>query len=51
VLEHAGDDHDHNASNDGVNGSAATACDANDDHNAHERRLLIAKAGRGCVYL
>jgi len=44
VLEHAGDEHDHNASNHGHD-SAATA-HTNDDYNdAHERRLLIAKAG------
>jgi hypothetical protein len=43
VLEHAGDEHDHNASNHGHD-SAATA-HTNDDYNdAHGRRLLIAKA-------
>jgi hypothetical protein len=49
VLELTGDDHNHNASNHGINSRPATACDANDDHNAHERRLLIAKADRGYV--
>ena len=48
MLEHAGDEHDHNASNHGHD-SAATA-NTNDDYNdAHERRLLIAKAGRRFV--
>ena len=50
VLEHAGDVHDHNASNHG-NDSPATA-HANDDYNdAHGRRLLIARVGRGCVFV
>ena len=52
VLEHdAGDDHDHNASNHSPNGSPATGSRVADDDNndAHGRRLLIAKAGRGCV--
>jgi hypothetical protein len=48
VFELAGDDHNHNASNHGLNGSAATSRFADDDNNdAHGRRLLIAKAGRG----
>ena len=52
VLEHdARDYHDHNASNHSPNGSPATGSRfADDDNNdAHGRRLLIAKAGRGCV--
>jgi hypothetical protein len=48
VLKHAGDDHNHNASNYG-HGPAATAY-TNDDYNdSHGRRLLIDKAARGCV--
>ena len=44
VLQHAGDEHDHNPSDHG-HGSTATAR-TNDDYNdAHGRRLLIAKAG------
>ena len=48
----AGDDHNHNASNHGYDGSTATyywrADNDNNDARGH-RRLLIAKAGRGCV--
>jgi hypothetical protein len=48
VLElDAGDDHNYDASNHG--GSAATSRFADDDNNDAHRRLLIAKAGRGCV--
>ena len=47
VLEHAGVDHDHHASNHG-HSSAATA-HTNDDYNDTHGRLLIAKADRGCV--
>jgi hypothetical protein len=47
VLEHPRDHHDHNASNHGGNGSAASSDFANDDdNNAHGRRLLIDGAGR-----
>ena len=50
VLElDTGDDHNHNASNHG-HGSAASCRVAHDDNNDAHRRLLIAKAGRGCVY-
>ncbi len=50
MLQHAGDEHDHNPSDHGHD-STATAC-TNDDYNdAHGRRLLIAKACRGRVSL
>ena len=50
MLEHAGDEHDHNASNHGHD-SAATA-HTNDDYNdAHERRLLSSQARRGRTYV
>ena len=48
VLQHAGDEHDHNPS-DYSHDSTATA-HSNDDYNdAHGRRLLIAKARGDCV--
>ena len=50
MRRRAGGDHNHNASNHGYNGSAATSRFADDDNNdAHGRRLLIAVTGRGCV--
>ena len=52
MLEHdARDYHDHNASNHSPNGSPANGSRfADDDNNdAYGRRLLIARAGRGCV--
>jgi hypothetical protein len=48
MLEHAGDNYDYNASNHG-NDSPATAHANNDYNDAHGRRLLIARACRGCV--
>jgi hypothetical protein len=48
VLQHAGVDHDHNASNHSHD-SAATAYNTNDYNNAHERRLLIPKSAHGFV--
>ena len=47
VRRRAGGDHNHNASNHGLNGSPATDRFADDDNNDPHRRLLIAKAGRG----
>jgi len=48
VLEFdAGDDHNHNASNHGR--GSATSRVALDDNNDARGRLLIARAGRGCV--
>jgi len=48
VLEFdAGDDHNHNASNHGH--GPATSRVALDDNNDARGRLLIARAGRGCV--
>ena len=52
MLEHdARDYHDHNASDHSPNGSPANGSRfADDDNNdAYGRRLLIAKAERGCV--
>ena len=52
VRRRAGGDHNHDASNHGYDGSTATyywgADNDNNDARGH-RRLLIAKAGRGCV--
>jgi hypothetical protein len=49
MLELAGDDHNHNASNHGHGSPATGARVAHDDNNdAHERRLLID--GAGCRY-
>jgi len=48
MRRRAGGDHNHNAANHGYNGGAATSRFADDDNDAYERRLLIAKAGRGC---
>ena len=48
MREHAGDEHDYHASNYG-HGSAATARTNDYYNNTHERRLLIAVTGRGCV--
>ncbi len=52
MRQRAGGDHNDNASNYGFDGSAATyywRAD-NDNNDARgQRRLLIAKAGRGCV--
>ena len=47
MRRRAGGDHNHNASNHGLNGSPATDRFADDDNNDAHRRLLIAKAGRG----
>jgi len=44
------DDYNHNASNHGHGSATASRCTKNDHNNdPHGRRLLIAKAGRGCV--
>ena len=52
MRRRAGGDHNHDASNHGYDGSTATyywRAD-NDNNDARgQRRLLIAKAGRGCV--
>jgi len=52
VRRRAGGDHNDNAPNYGYDGSTATYYwRANDDnnHTRGHRRLLIAKAGRGCT--
>ena len=49
MRRRAGGDHNHNASNHGYNGSAATSRFADDDTYAHGRGLLIAKASRGYI--
>jgi hypothetical protein len=51
MRRRAGGDHNHNASNHGYDCSTATYYwRADNDNNARgQRRLLIAKAGRGCV--
>jgi hypothetical protein len=43
------DDHNHNASNHGHGSTATYYWRADNDNNDAHRRLLIAKAGRGCL--
>ena len=52
MRRRAGGDHNHNTSNHGFNGSTATyywRADNDNNDPRGQRRLLIVKAGRGCV--